>query len=969
MPVKKYFPRKEIKRLCLASKFEVDKRNSSYKHYKSFTLDDEQYIVGDFVLIANDENGNENLESKDTAFTAQIKDVIEKEYKTKSKKKEIVAVVTWYWRREELPDSHLASIEAHPFEVFKNLTNIPEEIDPETILGKCQIETKAVDEMKTLSSRQKKNEQMKFYVSRSYNGKYFIPLKQSNKTEKDSKIRRQSMPAHINGGDNIVKAFSRRSLNNINIQDNECKSSLSPVKPLQSVVAKEVEKKLISPKAYGNKYACFKGEDVTKFLMDDDAFDTVSLISDSSSTTSSSSSARRKSSRLSINSNIQNEDRTSNDNLIVKPINKSSPAILKTPKRKLSSSSVESSLSSKKCRTEPKRRSVSFAHADLKAKTVSKIQKQKVVPTVVLRKVQDQYISFRNQTPESVDRPVTTRRSLGETFTKNDTPKQNRSLRQRRKIDYNEATGKVDFGLNDSNDVFVMEEASDSDNDSLASLKQRSNKKNSRSKSTPDSDSDNDSLASLKQRSNKKNSRSKSTPDSDSDNDSLASLKQRSNKKNSRSKSTPDSDSDTDSHASLKRQSNKKKAKSKSTPNRRSTASEVTPHIPGRSRPLMSPSSVLEEARARLHVSAVPDSLPCREKEFEDIFSFVESKILDGTGGCMYISGVPGTGKTATVHEVIRALNKAYEDGELSQFKYISINGMRLTEPRQAYVQILKQLTGQKATPDHAADLLNKKFTTPGPRKETIVMLADELDLLWTRKQDVMYNLFDWPSQRHARLVVLAVANTMDLPERIMMKRVASRIGLTRMTFQPYTFKQLQEIVVSRMKGLKAFDSDAIQLAARKVAAVSGDARRALDICRRSTEIAENRSPSKKTNILVGMSHVDAALQEMFSSPKIVTIRGLSNQEKLFLRAIVAEFTRSGLEEAEFSRIYTQHISLCRFEGLTPPTTSQLASICSRLGSIRLLLVEHGRHDLQMRVRLNISQDDILFALKEKTNV
>ncbi|CAG2227298.1 ORC1 [Mytilus edulis] len=441
--------------------------------------------------------------------------------------------------------------------------------------------------------------------------------------------------------------------------------------------------------------------------------------------------------------------------------------------------------------------------------------------------------------------------------------------------------------------------------------------------------------------------------DSDSDNNSLASLKQQgSNKKNARSKSMPDSysDSGSDSHASLKQRSSKKKSKSKSTPNRRSTASEVTPHIPGRSRPLMSPTSVLEEARARLHV-------------------FVESKILDGTGGCMYISGVPGTGKTATVHEVIRALNKAYEDGELSQFKYISINGMRLTEPRQAYVQILKQLTGQKATPDHAADLLNKKFTTPGPRKETIVMLADELDLLWTRKQDVMYNLFDWPSQRHARLVVLAVANTMDLPERIMMKRVASRIGLTRMTFQPYTFKQLQEIVVSRMKGLKAFDSDAIQLAARKVAAVSGDARRALDICRRSTEIAEKRSPSKKSNILVGMSHVDAALQEMFSSPKIVAIRGLSNQEKLFLRAIVAEFTRSGLEEAEFSRIYTQHISLCRFEGLTPPTTSQLASICSRLGSIRLLLVEHGRHDLQLRVRLNISQDDILFALKEKTNV
>lgn len=38
-------------------------------------------------------------------------------------------------------------------------------------------------------------------------------------------------------------------------------------------------------------------------------------------------------------------------------------------------------------------------------------------------------------------------------------------------------------------------------------------------------------------------------------------------------------------------------------------------------------------------------------------------------------------------------------------------------------------------------------------------------------------------------------------------------------------------------------------------------------------------------------------------------------QEQLFLRAIVAEFQRSGIEEAEFSKLYDQHLSLCRFEG------------------------------------------------------
>lgn len=56
----------------------------------------------------------------------------------------------------------------------------------------------------------------------------------------------------------------------------------------------------------------------------------------------------------------------------------------------------------------------------------------------------------------------------------------------------------------------------------------------------------------------------------------------------------------------------------------------------------------------------------------------------------MYISGVPGTGKTATVREVSNRLLSMAKVGELPKFKFIEINGLRLTEPRQAYVEILK---------------------------------------------------------------------------------------------------------------------------------------------------------------------------------------------------------------------------------------------------------------------------------------
>ncbi|KFV14462.1 Origin recognition complex subunit 1 [Pterocles gutturalis] len=393
------------------------------------------------------------------------------------------------------------------------------------------------------------------------------------------------------------------------------------------------------------------------------------------------------------------------------------------------------------------------------------------------------------------------------------------------------------------------------------------------------------------------------------------------------------------------------------------TPRNAIPEIPRRNHEVQKPASILEEARLRLHVSAIPESLPCREEEFQDIYNFVESKLIDGTGGCMYISGVPGTGKTATVHEVIRCLQQAAENDELPSFQFVEINGMKLTDPHQAYVQMLELLTGQKVTATHAAELLAKLFNTPGPKRKTTVLIVDELDLLWTRKQNVMYNLFDWPTQKHSKLIILAIANTMDLPERIMMNRVASRLGLTRMSFQPYTYKQLQQIISSRLNHVKAFEEDAIQLVSRKVAALSGDARRCLDICRRATEICEFVS-QKRTPEIVRMAHVTEAIDEMFSLPYINAISSL--HEQIFLKAILAEFRRAGVEEATVQQVYRQHVALCRIEGMPSPTVSEIMAICSRLGACRLLLVESSNKYLHMRVRLNISQDNVMYALKDE---
>lgn len=53
---------------------------------------------------------------------------------------------------------------------------------------------------------------------------------------------------------------------------------------------------------------------------------------------------------------------------------------------------------------------------------------------------------------------------------------------------------------------------------------------------------------------------------------------------------------------------------------------KMTPSISSRNKNVAEPTSPLGEIRRRLHVSAVPQTLPCREDEFSHIYNYVEGK-------------------------------------------------------------------------------------------------------------------------------------------------------------------------------------------------------------------------------------------------------------------------------------------------------------------------------------------------------
>ncbi|GAA5966817.1 hypothetical protein JCM21900_006099 [Sporobolomyces salmonicolor] len=401
--------------------------------------------------------------------------------------------------------------------------------------------------------------------------------------------------------------------------------------------------------------------------------------------------------------------------------------------------------------------------------------------------------------------------------------------------------------------------------------------------------------------------------------------------------------------------------------------------------------SALERAKALLHVSATPESLPCREEQRERIRQFVGDAVLGRTGGCLYVHGVPGTGKTATVHSVVRELQN---DPDMDPFTFVEINGMKISEPTAAFSHLWAALSagnegGSKAkaktSPKAALAALEGWFANPDPARKTTVVLVDELDQMLTKRQDVLYNFFNWPHCAHSRLVVIAVANTMDLPERELSGKIRSRLGTNRIPFQPYTWTELKRILEARLAlvhpssssslssrtptSTPLFDDVALQKIAKSVAGISGDARKALDVARRTLDRVALRSEDDEGEVRCTIQDAAAAYNEMTKYGPGFFVRRLSLHQKVLLLAVAQCVRRAGVPEVELDTIFQWHFDFLRQTSLVRPAAlpskNDLFALVAQLHAMRLLATESQRFDVLQRVRAGVDEGDVFAALRE----
>ncbi|KFH44977.1 Cell division control protein-like protein [Hapsidospora chrysogenum ATCC 11550] len=263
--------------------------------------------------------------------------------------------------------------------------------------------------------------------------------------------------------------------------------------------------------------------------------------------------------------------------------------------------------------------------------------------------------------------------------------------------------------------------------------------------------------------------------------------------------------------------------------------------------------TIYHSARQLFAHGAEPGQLIGRESEREQLASFLQrcSPSSTSPSGCLYVSGPPGTGKSAMVTEILRQ----HSETEGVQSAYV--NCMSIKSSKDLYNTLLEAVSGNghDLSESDALSTLQELFCSKKKTSPTVyLVMLDEIDHILTMGLECLYRLFEWSLQKPSRLTLVGIANALDLTDRFLPRLKSMNLKPELLPFLPYTAPQIKHIITTRLKSLMPQGKEAhvpfihpaaIELCSRKVSSQTGDLRKAFEICRRALDLIEMETRSK----------------------------------------------------------------------------------------------------------------------------
>ena len=285
----------------------------------------------------------------------------------------------------------------------------------------------------------------------------------------------------------------------------------------------------------------------------------------------------------------------------------------------------------------------------------------------------------------------------------------------------------------------------------------------------------------------------------------------------------------------------------------------------------------------------------------------------------LYIAGMPGTGKTACVINVINIIEQELKNNKNAKlsfdklilsgteypimsniykaiYKFIFENNKRIR--KRNYMQKLDNFFKKREYIEN-----KKKLEQKNPMDSHIILVVDEIDFLINKTQSLLYNLFNWTTYDYSKLIVITISNTLDFPDHLLPK-IKSRMGNNKLMFKPYNKEELMDIIKFKGIDYDKYSDDAIKLCCMKVSAINGDLRRTFQILLRAKELFSLENTRKSKYKKIDKIYIIQASEDLFNSKLRKVMESLQICEKIVICAILSKIKDENENKVKVGNIY-----------------------------------------------------------------
>jgi len=227
-------------------------------------------------------------------------------------------------------------------------------------------------------------------------------------------------------------------------------------------------------------------------------------------------------------------------------------------------------------------------------------------------------------------------------------------------------------------------------------------------------------------------------------------------------------------------------------------------------------SSLLQQKKSQnaslkaLHNQTAEHTVVGREAEYLQIKQQAKTFLESGASSILFITGVPGSGKTHTALSVLNHM----------KIPHAYVN----TASLKSKLNIYKEICCGIPCFDGVSSVSGLRFHFNSCESNHIIVI-DEIDLLSSKNDKYLYNLFELPFFENSKVFMIVISNTL----RKLSTKIESRIGKNRMEFIPYKSHQIASIIESEC-GSSSVNKKSIEFISKRVASSTGDIRKAKEI-------------------------------------------------------------------------------------------------------------------------------------------